>query len=218
MIHISKIVKENNRGILNSIGIIPPQAENFKPKSFAAMFKYFGDEVLSNIKDNKNFIIDDNNVEIIKQLYFYITQNESFDGDLNKGIWLYGNVGVGKTIIMLTYAKIFEHLFNRVIKTCYAMELEEIIKKFDYEFFKKRPILLDDVGREIKSLKIWGNESIPMVDIIMRREAYPGLTFATAQFDIKTICEKCKYGYYTYSRMKKIFNELHLCTGSDKRI
>ena len=53
---------------------------------FLKLFLTFGSICLLKRNQDQNFIIDDNNEPIIKQFYFYTTNNPSFFGDLAKGV------------------------------------------------------------------------------------------------------------------------------------
>ena len=57
---------------------------------FQSLFCTFGAVCLINRNQDKNFVIDDNNEPVIKQLYYFATSNPSFAGDLDKGILLQG--------------------------------------------------------------------------------------------------------------------------------
>jgi len=59
---------------------------------FQSLFCTFGAVCLLNRNQNKNFVIDENNEQVIKQLYYFATSNASFEGDLNKGILLQGKL------------------------------------------------------------------------------------------------------------------------------
>lgn len=49
---------------------------------------------------NIKYVVDNDNRKVLQELCSYFSQDDSFDGDLNKGIILHGNVGCGKTLIM----------------------------------------------------------------------------------------------------------------------
>lgn len=59
-------------------------------------------------KENKIFCIDKENVEFIKNIFWYFSNNKKFEtGEqlLSKGVLLIGNVGSGKTMIMEQISK-----------------------------------------------------------------------------------------------------------------
>lgn len=81
---------------------------------FRELFRSFGTACLHNRDQNRDFIIDKDNEAMIEQLYFYSTDNSSFDGDLNKGIMLQGKYGCGKTLILETYSQLTIMLFGNM--------------------------------------------------------------------------------------------------------
>jgi len=62
----------------------------------------------------------------INQLYFYATGSSSFSGDLNKGIHLWGDYGVGKSTILQAFSEIISEnsgkniMMNRIKVICIA--------------------------------------------------------------------------------------------------
>lgn len=56
-------------------------------------------------KTGKHFELTEWNAPVIKQLCLYFSNDERFEGDLNKGILLMGNPGSGKTHLMNFFAK-----------------------------------------------------------------------------------------------------------------
>ena len=80
---------------------------------FRELFVLFGSSCLFKRNQNRNFIIDDNNESVIEQLYYFITNNPSFSGDLNRGIMLQGKYGCGKTVILETYSMLHNHIVTK---------------------------------------------------------------------------------------------------------
>ena len=54
------------------------------------------------------FVVDDNNRDVIRQMHLYITGSDNCKWNVNKGIYLAGKVGCGKTLLMLSFCHILD--------------------------------------------------------------------------------------------------------------
>ena len=97
-----------------------------------------------------NFNIADKNLqENYKKLFYYFTRSEKckeYDIDPNKSLWIYGEIGSGKSIAM----KVFQdfcfytsHLGNRKLSIFRYKKIED-----DFDEFKTK--IFDDYGYEAK--------------------------------------------------------------------
>ncbi len=93
-----------------------------------------------------------------------------------------------------------------------AKEFGTRILKEGIAYFSKRPIFLDDVGREPKEVKDFGNVIRPVPDLYYLRKENGAWTFQTCQRPIDQLTEL--YGMFTTDRMKAAFNEIHFKGGS----
>lgn len=135
------------------------------------------------------FTDDKSRVEIIRKLTeFY---NEYLKGNVNKGIYLYGNFGVGKSYII---SALFNEFAKKNIKSVivHVPELIRSIKESfesDYadrfELLKNTPLLLlDDIGAEY--LTPWARDEVlePILQYRMDQELP---TFFTSNYSIKEL-------------------------------
>lgn len=134
----------------------------------------------------KTFVIDKWNKEIIWLLSLYFTNDErfkTFGFDLNKGIFLYGGVGVGKTLIMQMFMENPKHSY--ILKPCayiatqYAQHGHNGIQPYytrprnivSSDHFGHRDIMgicFDDLGTE-ENEKFYGTEKNCMAMILNER-------------------------------------------------
>lgn len=181
--------------------------------------------------NNQAFVVEPGNKPKLAELVCYFTGNAS---KLNpsKGIYLYGPVGRGKTLIMQSLAQmcsLVEHKMEAAgiyftshrfqIKNAKSIVAElaenkkpEVMKKYYSGVW-----CIDDLGAE-DSYKLFGNEMNVVGDIIIERyQRYQQsglLTHATSNVDPKDW--KDKYGDRVASRMSEMFNPV-LLVGDDKR-
>jgi len=182
---------------------------------FIELFQLEAKKVL--LKRNKKceFKFDDNNREVIKQLFYYLAGSELFEGDLEKGILLLGTIGSGKTIIMQTFCSLFNTISPRKrIMIIKARTLWETVKETpdQFNFYKKRPLYIDDIGKEPLTVKNFGNEINPMAELLSLRYDEGAFTYATGNYNLNTLTGF--YGETITDRMKDMFNFIILPGGS----
>lgn len=183
---------------------------------------------------NQEFLIDEQNREIVKILSQYFSGDPEFEKagySLSKGILLMGNVGSGKTTLMRFFQKNKKSCF--AIKSCkdisgeysvYKSEIDDVystpIEKplHDPAVFFQRYIgyCFDDLGtEEVKN--DFGNKKNVMADIISAiydKKDYSKFHITTNLGSKDEITER--YGSRVNSRLREMFNVLQL-NGQDRR-
>ena len=189
---------------------------------FRDLFVLFGNSCLFKRNQNRNFIIDDNNESVIEQLYYFITNNPSFSGDLSRGIMLQGKYGCGKTVILETYSMLHNHI---VIKYSLRQPLFLFIKSLDLQeqiinksmkAFVQRPLIIDEFGRESKTVQDFGNILRPISELLSIRGDMGTLTHGTTNFTLETLSSAEFYGGMIGDRLKMMFNFIPL-SGESRR-
>ena len=148
---------------------------------------------LAQRNQDRNFVIDKYNEPVIKQLYLYVTGNFSFTGDLTKGLLLQGKYGCGKTVLLETYSLLHNHIVRKlnlnypVLRFIKSVQLQEQIKEQSMEMFVKRPLIIDEFGRESKTVMDYGNISRPISELLSLRSDVGTITHATSNFTFKTL-------------------------------
>jgi DNA replication protein DnaC len=190
---------------------------------FQSLFFKFGSVCLLQRNQNRNFIIDDNNEPIIKQLYYFATNNPSFEGDLNKGILLQGKYGCGKTVLLETYSLLHNHIVRKfslnypVLLFFKSVELQEQIIKQSVNAFVRKPLIIDEFGRESKTVQVYGNITRPLSELLILRSDAGTLTHGTTNFILNTLSSDEFYGGMIGDRLKTMFNFITL-QGESRRI
>lgn len=164
----------------------------------------------------EDFTIDDQNKELIESLYLYIFGSDQFKGDIHKGILITGPIGTGKTLIMSTFSRIVSELSRKIITNVHAKDLEKILRDPEkgIQYLARRPLFIDDLGKESTEVQDYGTVIRPAVDVLTRRYDNGAWTFATANFTMDTFSQI--YGETITSRFREMFNVIHL-PGKDRR-
>ena len=142
---------------------------------FRSLFCEFGTICLHSRNQAKDFVIDKYNEPMIEQLYCYITNDSAFSGNLDKGIMLQGKYGCGKTILLETYSLLHNHIVRRfslnqsLFTFVKSVELQEQIVKQSASAFARRPLIIDEFGRESKTVQDYGNVSRPISELLSLR-------------------------------------------------
>lgn len=183
---------------------------------FRELFEAFGTYCLFARNSPENFIVDTDNEPVIEQLFYYATHNSLFKGDLNKGIMLQGKFGCGKTIILETHSLLHNHIAKRsgikfpMLTFIKSMELQERIIQESIKPFLLRPIVIDEFGREPKSVQYFGNTLRPMSELLSERSDTGAITHGTTNFTFQTLSSNELYGGMIGDRLKTMFNFITL--------
>lgn len=134
------------------------------------------------------------------------------------GLFLYGNIGSGKTTLARSVAQLINMLYGNEYRyedrkgviTISALELAEVAKQEDssrFDTLKTTELLhIDDVGTEPPSVKVWGNEVSPLTDILYARYDRMLYTVITSNLYEDDIVKR--YGKRIADRFREMFDLL----------
>jgi len=163
------------------------------------------------------YIVDSNNGHVIKQLYLYFTNSPECRWNLNAGFMLSGKVGSGKSLLMMAYLKIADEYSRRRTTTVHSKLLAGLIKKNTIEHYEKRPMFIDELGREETETKDYGNVVKPIIDLFALRYESGSRTYATTNFKLETLSSKEYYGDFIVSRIQEMMT-LVVLPGESRRL
>lgn len=217
---MQKLSKTMMQGITNTNIEIYPKLKvenNQKNKDiFIKLINRSAVRVMNKLGKNFEFKIDDQNSEIVDQLWLYTLGDSMFKGNLQKGIFLSGNIGTGKTFLLLTYVDFLGIVSRKNYTILFPDTIHADYQSKGLDFYRKRPLFIDDIAREQKKVH-YGNVIDPVREITMIRNRFPTQNFATANFQIfaegkvKRDNELIKrYGAMIFDRMREMYNFLEL--------
>ena len=169
--------------------------------------------------------VDSENKEILNSLFFYVNGHTDKQLDPQKGIWLWGNIGTGKSTIILILGEVLR-LQGRGYKTIncsniaseYAAHGIDALNESTYNEVSGivKPVnrAFDELGREPLPAKHYGNELNVMQYIFQIRYEFKNKvrTFVTTNLMPEAI--EVLYGKYIADRVKEMFNVIELKGGS----
>ncbi len=137
-----------------------------------------------------------------------------------------GKIGCGKSVLMYAYLYVQDMLTRKLTTFVHAKQLINLILDDGIDSLKKRPLFIDELGRENLETKDWGNVIKPVVDLFAIRYEYGGRTYATSNFTLDTL-ESTKdesgkvtgqrYGNFIRTRMDEMFN-IVILPGENRRL
>lgn len=125
------------------------------------------------------------------------------------GLLLRGNVGLGKTIALLSIAKIWQLAAKQPLKIYTANELASIALNDTDKFRKIKacPALgIDDFGQEPKTVKSYGNDSSPLVELLTERYDRQLMTVITTNLTGEDVANY--YGERIADRLREMCNTI----------
>ena len=185
---------------------------NISESDFMAELRAHGCIVIAERGDDYSFEYDDDVKTIAHQLWLYTIGSKDFAGSLSKGIALVGYFGCGKSLIMESYARFInyriDHSQMRMPKYDFltSSKLFNKVRQDGIEPFAVGAMIIDEIGRESKVAKVWGNESLPVVDVLFERHRRGVITHMTANFTLEDLKCDDMYGEMLGDRFEEMFN------------
>lgn len=183
----------------------------------------FLDIAKNNIPD---FSIDERNREVINNLFFYFNGIEG-KYKLDKGIWLFGDIGTGKSSLMYLFSEFKKLYFDGFkIHICSKVSNDYAINgdldKYTYneKGYPGGPVSMcfDELGRETIPANYYGQKLNVMQHILHIRyslwQSTGVKTFITTNDDPSAI--ESKYGDFIRDRNREMFN-IVLLQGKSRR-
>jgi len=169
------------------------------------------------------FSVDDQNRNILNELFLYAHNEGSLNP--NKGIWLYGEVGTGKSTLMKILAE-YQRTMWRGFKCVNCAEIAARFSTYGTDALNEstwnegyngpNPVerAFDELGRETIPAKYFGNELNIMQHILQIRYDIKAKTHVTTNITPEAIISI--YGTHIYDRAIEMFNFIEL-KGESKR-
>jgi DNA replication protein DnaC len=207
------------------------QREAYRAKLFADTKpkKYTSGELLEFFK--KTLVVDADNRDIVHQLCWYFACEDTFPGDLKKGLLLMGGVGIGKSTLMQFFVKnqvcSYRIMSCRDIESKFSTDGDDIVRQCSYmqpvasnsDPFSHKEIgmCFDDLGTEANA-KHYGKEKNVMAEIILNR--YDNMldfraTHITTNLNAERL--KAEYGARVTDRMREMFNVIEFPENAKSR-
>lgn len=192
-----------------------------KYENLIKIWNHYAKEITTSV--GKELIIDQDNIDFIKGLNYYFSKdNENFikhiggmcknKPSINKGLFITGAYGCGKTLSMLAMKKALQ-TFEGAFSYKSTVEIVANLDKNQDIDFTNRTYFFDDLGQEKKH---YGNEVF--ADLLFQRyDLYRNKgkkTHITSNLSIEQVEER--YGQYISSRFYEMFNIIYV-KGIDRR-
>jgi len=161
------------------------------------------------------FVIDKDNEDMIRELYLYLICSPKGKLKPHIGILMMGGFGSGKTVLMKAHCEVSSMITRKIITYIHAEALVELIKKNGDTPYLKKPLLIDELGREKVETKNFGDSLKPITDLIALRYDSGARTYATTNFNLETHQER--YGEFIRVRMAEMMNIVVL-NGKSRRL
>lgn len=185
-------------------------------EDFKTLFTIRAQQAMADRKNFTPFIIDDSNRAVINLMYAYIQRQEC---ELNPfiGIILNGKYGCGKSVLIETLCMVLNDLTwseKNKIESVHAVELAEQIKKVGVIPYARKPLLIQDLGKEKKELNSFGTIVNPISELLAIRAEYGAMTFGSTNMRRESFGEA--YKEFISKRITEHVNLVFL-PGEDRR-
>lgn len=171
-------------------------------ETFVSLIKAHATDIMLRRSVSQPYAVDRYNEPIIRQLYLYFTNDPLCTWNLNAGIIIAGKIGCGKSLLMLAFLRICNEFSRRITTFVHSKELSRLIIQRGLDYYAKRPLFIDEMGREESEVKDYGNVVKPVIDLFALRYENGARTYATTNFKYDSI-EKF-YGEFIRTRMEEM--------------
>jgi DNA replication protein DnaC len=172
-------------------------------------------EIMMRRSVRREYIIDQYNEPIMRQLYLYFTNSPQCVWNLNAGLIFGGKLGCGKSLMMMAYLRISDEYSRKLTTMVHSKTLSGLIKQNGLEPYVRRPLLIDELGREESEVKDYGNIVKPVIDLFGLRYEEGARTYATTNFKYESL-EKF-YGEFIRTRMEEMMTYIQF-PGESRRL
>ena len=217
----NSLVSSNTEKLLEQLEEKEQHLRSFKGytqmsyEEFKELITVYASGILVQRSVTQPYVIDQFNGPTIKQLYFYFTNNPECAWNLNSGLIFGGKIGCGKSVLMMAYLQLSNEYSRRRTTMVHSKTLAGLIKQKGMEFYEKRPLFIDELGREESEVKDFGNVIKPVIDLFALRYEAGSRTYATTNFNYDSL-EKF-YTPFIRSRMEEMMTFVYV-PGESRRI
>lgn len=190
---------------------------------FRELFLLKANKIIAERNTDLEFQVSDINKNLINYLYWYM--NGSIEGwknfkwieyvvnkisikkpelQLDKGILVIGTFGVGKTVIVKAFCEVLADISGFNITYLHSKKVAGAIKIEGLGHYERRPMFIDDIGKEEKEINDFGTHVTPIIDLLSMRYDAGALNFMTANYNMETLTKF--YGPTITDRMYEMFN------------
>jgi hypothetical protein len=163
------------------------------------------------------FELNEQNSDVYNQLKLYFSNDNEFNGDLNKGVLILGGLGTGKTLALEIYQVIFgfQMFSSDEVIDAFCKDGRPSIEQFNTE----HDIALDDIGQDSGKHYYFGTIEDPMDVLLSRRydmfKQYKHRTHATTNLSVEALEQR--FSPKVFDRMFEMFNIIPLVGDSWRR-
>ena len=172
-------------------------------------------EIMLHRSIRREYVIDQYNEPIMRQLYLYFTNSPDCVWNLNAGLIFGGKLGCGKSLMMMAYLRISDQYSRKLTTMVHSKALSLLIKQNGIEAYARRPRFIDELGREESEVKDYGNIVKPVIDLFGLRYEEGARTYATTNFNYNSL--QTFYSEYIRTRMEEMMTYVQF-PGDSRRL
>ena len=203
-------IREKESNMRSFKSYLPMSYDEFKQLLSANAY-----EIMLRRSVRQEYVVDQFNEPILRQLYLYFINDPQCAWNLNAGLIFGGKLGCGKSLMMMAYLRISDEYSRKLTTMIHSKTLSGLIKQNGIEAYIRRPLFIDELGREEAEVKDFGNIVKPVIDLFGLRYEEGARTYATTNFNYTSL--QNFYSEYIRTRMEEMMTYVQV-PGESRRL
>jgi DNA replication protein DnaC len=187
---------------------------------FLKKMSFYANKILEHSGQLNEFELQANQIEILKQMYYYLNNLPAFKGEFNKGLALLGDIGTGKSLLLKSFIHLVINHYQKIYKS-----IDDEYKIYNIHWRASRyfttsenykdgsnPIIeyfnqsvcIDDLGKEPLKFTVYNETYQPIRELIENISSHNSKLFFTSNLTKNEL--KDYYHDSTYDRLKLLVN------------
>ncbi len=209
--HINPIIEAALKQLNRQCNQVVQLRTDFSAEDFKRLFVIRANQVMIEHKSLKCFEVDDYNREVLNLMYYYAMRTEFEKINPLAGIVLTGAYGCGKSVMISAFCRVLNDLqfFGKETLTeIHSIELADMIRIKGVIPFSRKPLLIQDLGKENNVVNAFGTTVNPISNLLAIRAEYGALTYGSTNMTMEML-EK-QYCEFISKRFNEHVNRIYL--------
>lgn len=215
--HINPVIEAALAQLERQMKQLQSPTQQMSVEDFESLFKIRARQTLLDHKSKSKFVVDEFNRPLVDLFYSYAMRTNQDKINSLAGIVLNGAYGCGKSVMISAFCRVLNDLkfFGKEeVTEIHAVELADQIRLNGIIPFSKKPLCIQDMGKEPNIVNAFGTVVNPLSNLLAIRAEYGALTYGSTNMTPEMLEEQ--YHEFIAKRFDEHVNRVFLA-GTSRR-